>query len=253
MKRAVEGPVWAITATYNEADSLPELAEGIAALGRDRGGPLDQPPRLLVVDDNSPDGTGGIADRLARERPGMFASLHRPAKMGYASAHQLGIGYALDHGARTVITMDADLSHDPERIPAMLAKLEEADVVVGSRYVPGGGTVNWGADRKIISRTAGALVRLASGLKVADPTGGFRAYRAPILHAAKFRQISQEGYSFLSELLFRCARSGGEIAEVPIMFVDRRFGQSKLSNRIILEAIGHLFTLARRRITRWRP
>ena len=249
MERAVEGPVWAVTATYNEADNLPELARGILELAEQLG----RPPKLLIVDDNSPDGTGEIADRLAAEHPEAFASLHRPGKMGYASAHQMGIGYALDRGAGTVITMDADLSHDPGCIPAMLEKLREADVVVGSRYVPGGGTVNWDTDRKILSRTAGALVRLASGLRVADPTGGFRAYRAPVLQAAKFRQVRQEGYAFLSEMLFRCMRSGATIAEVPIVFVDRRFGRSKLSRRIILEAVGHLFTLARRRITGWRP
>lgn len=252
-ERAIDGPIWAITATYNEAENLPELASAIAALGAENGGPLQRPPKLLVVDDNSPDGTGELADRMAAEQPDAFGCLHRPAKMGYASAHQLGIGHALDHGAQTIITMDADLSHDPERIPAMLEKLEEADVVIGSRYVEGGGTVNWGTDRKIISRTAGTLVRLASGLKVADPTGGFRAFRAPILEAAKFRQIHQEGYSFLSELLFRCVRAGGTVAEVPIVFVDRRYGASKLSKRIIFEAIGHLFTLAWRRVTGWRP
>jgi len=247
--RIAAGDLWAVTATYNEADSLPELAKGILALAD----VLGRPPKLLVVDDNSPDGTGEIADRLTAEHPEAFGALHRPGKMGYASAHQLGIGYALDHGARIVITMDADLSHDPARIPAMLEKLQEADVVVGSRYVPGGGTENWGADRKILSRTAGALVRLVSGLRVADPTGGFRAYRAPILEAAKFRQVRQEGYAFLSELLFRSTRTGGTIAEVPIIFVDRRFGRSKLSKRIIFEAIGHLFTLAWRRMTGWRP
>lgn len=253
MSRAVEGPVWAVTATYNEAENLPQLAEKMVALGANQGGPLTTPPRLLIVDDNSPDGTGDLADELAAEHPDLFAALHRPAKMGYASAHQLGIGYALEHGAGTVITMDADLSHDPERIPDMLAKLEEADVVVGSRYVEGGGTVNWGTDRKIISRTAGSLVRLASGLRVADPTGGFRAYRAPILQAAKFRLVPQEGYAFLSEMLFRCVRAGGTVAEVPIVFVDRRYGRSKLSKRIILEAVAHLFTLAWRRVIGWRP
>lgn len=249
MHREVEQPIWAVTATYNEADNLPELAAGILALHDT----LETPVKLLIVDDSSPDGTGALADRLAAEHPASFAALHRPGKMGYASAHQLGIGYALDHGAGTVITMDADLSHDPERIPAMIAKLEEADVVVGSRYVPGGGTVNWGVDRKVLSRTAGALVRLASGLRVADPTGGFRAYRAPILRAAKFRQVRQQGYAFLSEMLFRCMRAGGTIAEVPITFVDRRYGRSKLSRRIVLEAMGHLFALAWRRITGWRP
>ena len=238
-------PVWAVTATYNEAENLPELAEGMRHL------PL--PPKLLVVDDNSRDGTGEIADALAAADPERFAALHRPGKMGYASAHLMGIQYALDHGAQTVITMDADLSHDPARIPAMLARLGAADVVIGSRYVPGGGTVNWGVDRRLLSRTAGMLLRLASGMQVADPTSGFRAYRAPMLHAAKFRRVRQEGYAFLSEMLFRCVRAGGTVAEVPIIFVDRRAGQSKLSKTIILEAIGHLFTVAARRITGWRP
>lgn len=243
--RELDGPVWAVTATYNEADNLPELAEGILAL---------QPPvTLVIVDDNSPDGTGELADRLVAEHPGRFRSLHRPAKMGYASAHLLGIRYALEHGARVVVTMDADLSHDPAIIPALLEKLADADVVVGSRYVAGGGTVNWGVDRKILSRTAGILVRLASGLPVADPTGGFRAYRAEILERARFRDARQEGYAFLSEMLFRCMRAGATIAEVPITFVDRRCGRSKLSKAIILEAALHLFSLAARRITGWRP
>lgn len=236
---------WAVTATYNEAENLPELAAGLLA--------LPTPVTLVIVDDNSPDGTGDIADRLAAEHPGCFHALHRPGKMGYASAHLLGIQYALDHGARVVVTMDADLSHDPERIPDMLAALADADVVVGSRYVPGGKTVNWGRDRRLLSRTAGMLVRLATGLPVADPTGGFRAYRAPILTAAKFRDVRQEGYAFLSEMLFRCLRAGARITEVPITFVDRRYGRSKLSKRIILEAALNLFSLGRRRLTGWRP
>lgn len=237
--------VWAVTATYNEAENLPELAEGLLA--------LPVPTTLVIVDDGSPDGTGALADRLAADHPGRFHALHRPGKMGYASAHLLGIQYALDHGAQVVVTMDADLSHDPARIPDMLAALDDADVVVGSRYVPGGATVNWGMDRKLLSRTAGVLVRLASGLRVADPTGGFRAYRAPILTAAKFREVRQEGYAFLSEMLFRCMRAGARIVEVPITFVDRRYGRSKLSKKIILEAALNLFSLGWRRVTGWRP
>ena len=237
--------VWAITATYNEAGNIPALSEAMLALA--------EPPRLLIVDDNSPDGTGKLADDLAREYPRHFACLHRPAKMGYASAHLLGIQYALDHGAKFVITLDADLSHDPAVIPDLLAGLAEADVVIGSRYVPGGGTVNWGTDRRVLSRTAGVLVRLASGMRIADPTGGFRAYRASILRRAQFRRARQEGYAFLSEMLFRCVRAGAEVAEVPITFVDRRAGKSKLSQRIILEAILHLFTLTARRLRGWRP
>lgn len=243
--RSSQEPVWAITATYNEAENLPALAQALLA--------LPAPPKLLVIDDNSPDGTGEIADRLAQEHPGRFACLHRPAKMGYASAHLLGIGYALDHGAEIVLTLDADLSHDPAVIPELTRALEDADVAVGSRYVPGGGTVNWGIERKALSRVAGVLVRLASGMKVADPTGGFRAYRASSLRQAGFRRVRQEGYAFLSEMLFRCVRAGGRVAEVPITFVDRRAGSSKLSKRIILEAALNLFSLAWRRITRWSP
>jgi len=237
--------VWAVTATYNEAGNLPDLAAGLLA--------LPTPVSLVIVDDNSPDGTGDLADRLAAEHPGRFFALHRAAKLGYASAHLLGIRHALDHGAQVVVTMDADLSHDPARIPEMLAALAHADVVVGSRYVPGGGTRNWGAGRRLLSRTAGMLVRLASGLRVADATGGFRAYRAPVLTAARFEQVRQEGYAFLSEMLFRCMRSGARIVEVPITFVDRRYGRSKLSKRIILEAALSLFSLAWRGLTGWRP
>lgn len=236
---------WAVTATYNEAENLPELASALLA--------LPAAVTLVIVDDGSPDGTGEIAERLAAEHPGRFHALHRPGKMGYASAHLLGIQYALDHGAQVVVTMDADLSHDPARIPDMLGALADADVVVGSRYVPGGGTENWGADRKLLSRTAGMLVRLVTGLPVADPTGGFRAYRAPILTAARFRDVRQEGYAFLSEMLFRCMRAGARITEVPIIFADRRYGRSKLSKKIIVEAALNLFSLGWRRLTGWRP
>ncbi len=238
-------PIWAVTPTYNEADNLPELAERMSA--------LPEPPVLLIVDDGSPDGTGDIADRLAADHPGRFLSLHRPGKMGLASAYLLGLQYALDNGAEVVISMDADLSHDPAVIPAMLERLTEADLVMGSRYIPGGGTVNWGPDRLLLSRAAGMLVRLASGVGASDPTGGFRAYSAAILRQAKFREVRQEGYAFQAEMLFRCARAGGRLAEVPITFVDRRAGRSKLSRFIIVEATLHLFSLAARRIVGWRP
>ncbi len=243
--KAADVKAWAVTATYNERDNLPELAQGIVA--------LERPVKLLIVDDNSPDGTGKAAQELAYEHPGTLAVLHRPGKLGYGSAHRLGIGYALDRGAEIVITMDADLSHDPAVIPQLLDALEDADVAVGSRYVPGGGTVNWGLDRQVLSRGAGMLVRLASGLHQADPTSGYRAYRAPILEAANFREATQEGYAFLVEMLFRCHRAGATIAEVPITFADRRAGQSKLSKRIILESAWRLLPLFWRRLTDWRP
>ncbi len=237
--------IWAVTATYNERENLPELAEGLLA--------LEVPVRLLIVDDNSPDGTGEFADQLAEQHPARFEVLHRPGKMGYGSAHRLGIQHALDQGARTVITLDADLSHGPAVIPQFLEALRDHDVAVGSRYVPGGGTVNWGPDRRFLSKGAGILVRLASGLRQADPTSGFRAYRAAILHAANFQQATQEGYAFLVEMLFRCHRAGAKIAEVPITFVDRRAGSSKLSKKIILESAWRLIPLFSRRITGWRP
>ena len=237
--------LWAVCATYNERDNLPRLAQGLLA--------LDLPLTLLIVDDNSPDDTGALADELAQDHPGSFAVLHRPGKMGYGSAHRLGIAYALDRGATTVITMDGDLSHDPAVIPRLLEQLGDHDLAVGSRYVPGGGTRNWGVDRIVLSRTAGALARLASGLPVQDPTSGFRAYRAAMLRRAGFREAMQEGYAFLIELIFRCHRAGARIAEVPITFVDRAAGQSKLSQRIIFESALHLLSVLARRLTNWRP
>jgi dolichol-phosphate mannosyltransferase len=237
--------VWAVTATYNERGNLPELSKGILQ--------LDVPVTLLIVDDNSPDGTGELADQLAQEHPGRFEVLHRPGKMGYGSAHRLGIQHALDGGAEIVVTMDADLSHDPSVIPDLLEPLADHDVAVGSRYVEGGGTANWGLERKVLSRGAGMLVRLASGLRQRDPTSGFRAYRAPILEAATFQEATQEGYAFLVEMLFRCHRAGARIAEVPITFADRRAGKSKLSKKIILESAWRLLPLSWRRVTRWKP
>lgn len=237
--------IWAVTATYNERDNLGELAERMLALPR--------PVTLLIVDDGSPDGTGQLADDLARAHPGHFLVLHRPGKLGYGSAHRLGISYALDHGAAVVITMDADLSHDPQVIPQMLQAMDDHDVVIGSRYVPGGGTVNWGWDRKILSRGAGVMVRLASGMPYRDPTSGFRAYNADILRRARFEDALQEGYAFLYEMLFRCHRAGARVIEIPITFVDRRAGISKMSRQIILESALRLVPILWRRITGWRP
>ncbi|MCD6360469.1 MAG: polyprenol monophosphomannose synthase [Armatimonadetes bacterium] len=237
--------IWIVTATYNERENLGELARGILE--------LSAPLTLLVVDDGSPDGTGELAEELAHRHPGTFMVIHRPGKLGYGSAHRLGIDYALDHGAEIVITMDADLSHNPEVIPDMLAAMQDHDVVIGSRYAPGGGTVNWGWDRRVLSRGAGLMVRLASGMPYRDPTSGFRAYSADILRRAHFEEALQEGYAFLYEMLFRCHRAGASIAEVPIIFVDRRAGVSKMSKRVVMEAALRLLPIFWRRITGWRP
>ncbi|HUS80942.1 MAG TPA: polyprenol monophosphomannose synthase [Armatimonadota bacterium] len=240
-----ESSIWAVTATYNERENLGQLAEGMLAL------PFGV--TTLIVDDDSPDGTGDLADGLAQSHPGRFAVIHRPGKLGYGSAHRLGIEYALDRGADIVITMDADLSHNPDRIPSMVDALADHDLVIGSRYAPGGGTANWGLDRRILSRGAGLMVRIASGMPYRDPTSGYRAYRADLLHRAHFEEALQEGYAFLYEMLFRCHRTGASITEVPIVFVDRRAGKSKMSKKIILESALRLLPIFWRRITGWRP
>jgi len=220
---------WVVVATYNEAENLPSLLEGLLS--------LPVPPGVCIVDDGSPDGTGDIADRWGAEHPGRVAVLHRAGKLGYASAHREGMSRALQQGAQRVITMDADLSHDPSTIPTMLRALDGADVVVGSRYVPGGRVENWSLFRVFLSRFGGGVVtRLLTGLRQADCTSGFRAYRAEVLQQADPWATTTDGYGFLVELLFRCQRLGARIVEVPIVFSDRRAGQSKLSRRIILES-----------------
>lgn len=242
---ARQGDTWIVTATYNEAQNLPALTEQILGLPCDAG--------LVVVDDASPDGTGRLADELAQAAPGRVDVIHRAGKLGYASAHQQGIRRALDLGAQSVITMDADQSHSPGVIPSMIDELSSADVVIGSRYVAGGGTEGWPLSRRVLSRVAGAAFRVASGVRAKDPTGGFRAYTREILERAKFEEISQEGYGFLYELLFRCVRAGAVVTEVPITFTERRAGQSKMSGAIAVEAAWNLLSLFGRRVSGWRP
>lgn len=240
---APRGKTWVVTATYNEAENLPILLEGLLSLA--------DPPCVCVVDDGSPDGTGDLADQWAQQYPQQVAVIHRAGKLGYASAHRAGLRLALDRGAAVVVTMDADLSHDPARVPALLEALADADVVVGSRYVPGGRTENWSAFRVFLSRAGGGIVtRLLTGLRQADCTSGFRAYRREILERADPWSTGTEGYGFLVEMLFRCQRLGARIIEVPIVFVDRRAGRSKLSRKIILESALLCFRLLGQRLTR---
>ncbi len=230
-----------IVATYNESDNIPILIGKVRSLGL--------PAHMLVVDDNSPDGTGQLVEDLGKEMPGCIRVLHRTGKLGYASALREGFAIGLEQGYKVIMTMDADLSHDPARIPDIYGATAQYDVVVGSRYVPGGGTRNWPLFRRILSRAASLLARALTGLPVHDCTGGFRAYRRDIIVKADLLSSNTEGYSFLMETLFKCHRAGASIGEVPIVFADRERGKSKISKKIILEAGWVLLKLFWCRIT----
>jgi dolichol-phosphate mannosyltransferase len=215
--------------TYNEAENLPVLVERLGVEAPD----VD----ILCVDDASPDGTGFVADRIAAESS-RFHVLHRAGARGYARASRDGLSWALDRGYDLVCTMDADLSHDPATLPALLAASDPgADLVIGSRYVPGGEiVVDWGPVRWAVSRMGSAYARTMIGCPVNDCTSGFRCYRAAALAEVPFADLGSEGYSFLIQLLALLGERGSRIVEVPIRYVDRRAGASKISRAIVLEA-----------------
>lgn len=217
-----------IIPTYNERENIGALLPQVLKHPR---------MRVLVVDDNSPDGTGAIVAELARDEP-RVGLLARPGKQGLGRAYVAGFKRALAEGAEFICEMDADFSHDPAYLPALLAAAEERyDLTLGSRYVPGGGTVNWGLARQLISRGGNVYARAILGLPVMDATGGFRCYRRRVLAALDLDAIRSNGYSFQIELVFRTLRAGFSVGEVPIVFPDRRVGQSKMSRRIVLEAL----------------
>jgi dolichol-phosphate mannosyltransferase len=221
---------WVVLPTYNEAENLAGISAAIlAALPG---------VTLLVVDDSSPDGTGRLADELATAEPRVRVH-HRPAKQGLGRAYLDGFRVALDGGARTVVQMDADWSHDPTALPALVAPIAaaDADLVIGSRYVPGGGVVDWGIGRRVISRGGSLFARTVLGLQPHDLTGGFKAWHSSTLAAIPFDGIHAGGYVFQIEMTFRASRAGARIREVPITFRDRRVGQSKMSRRIVFEAL----------------
>lgn len=227
-----------IIPTYNERETILDLVEQILRLPRFR---------VLVVDDNSPDGTGGlIADRAATEpRLGLLA---RPGKLGLGTAYLDGFRRALAEGARFIFEMDADFSHDPAYLPHLLQAAETRyDLVIGSRYVPGGGTTDWGLLRRLISRGGNLYAGVILGLPVADSTGGFRCYRRETLEHLPLHAVRSNGYSFQIEMVYRVLRAGLRVGEVPIIFPDRRVGQSKMSRRIVIEA---LITVWRLRLSR---
>ena len=215
--------------TYNERENLEAM---VSALGE----VLPEDSRILVIDDNSPDGTGEIADRLAAER-GNVEVLHRPRKEGLGPAYLAGFRRALGLGADLVLEMDCDFSHDPADVPRLLAAADGADLVLGSRYVPGGGTKNWGVLRRVVSRVGSLYAQVLLGLRVRDLTGGFKCYRRAVLETIDLDAIKSKGYAFQIETTYRAIRAGFRVAEVPIVFVDRQVGGSKMSNSIVLEAI----------------
>ncbi len=221
---------WVVLPTYNEVDNLPDISAAIlAALPG---------ATLLVVDDGSPDGTGDLADRLADRDPRVRVR-HRAAKQGLGRAYLDGFGIALAGGATTVVQMDADWSHDPAALPSLIDPVaaDRADLVIGSRYVRGGGVVDWGIGRRIISRGGSTFARLMLGLGPHDLTGGFKAWRATTLDGVPFAGVRAGGYVFQIEMTYRASRLGARIVEVPITFRDRRVGQSKMSRRIVVEAL----------------
>jgi dolichol-phosphate mannosyltransferase len=218
-----------ILPTYNESENLEPITEAIFAVG---------PFHILVVDDNSPDGTGEIADRLAAQHPDRLFALHRAAKEGLGKAYLAGFAWGLAQGYDLLFEMDADFSHDPRHLPQFVNRIREgADVVLGSRYIPRGGTRNWSVMRRIISRGGSRYAQLVLGLPLRDLTSGFKCFRRTALEAIDLENISANGYGFQIEVTYRCFKRGLRIVETPIIFVDRRVGQSKMSRHIILEAM----------------
>jgi len=221
--------------TYNEADNLEPLVREIMA--------LTVAFDILVVDDNSPDGTGEIADRLAGELSAVHV-LHRTGKQGYGTACIAGFLWALDRGYDYILSMDCDFSHHPRYLPIFLELIGDADLVVGSRYVAGGGTVNWGLIRKSISAGGNLFARTMLGLRTRDCTGGFRCYRRDMIEHVPWNDIDVRGYGFLVGAVYHVQRLGGRILEFPIVFEDRRVGQSKMSTAIAFEALSFITRLA---------
>jgi dolichol-phosphate mannosyltransferase len=220
--------------TYDEKDNVGPMTEAILAATPD----VD----ILVIDDNSPDGTGQLADAIAAREPRVKV-LHRAGKEGLGKAYLAGFAWALSHGYELVLEMDADFSHDPKYLPGMLEASREADLVLGSRNVPGGGTVNWGILRKIISRGGSLYARTILGLPVRDLTGGFKCFRRKVLESIDLPTVECTGYAFQIELTYRTLRKGFQVKELPIVFVDRRVGQSKMSKRIVLEALRKVWSI----------
>jgi dolichol-phosphate mannosyltransferase len=220
---------WLILPTYNEAGNI----ERFVAAARDK---LPAAARILIVDDGSPDGTGELADRLAAQHDEVEV-LHRPRKEGLGPAYIAGFRRALAGGADLILEMDSDFSHQPAYLPRLLEAAETADLVIGSRYVPGGGVSDWGALRRAISRGGSAYARVVLGVDVRDLTGGFKCFRREVLEAIDLDAVQARGYAFQVELTYRAIQKGFRVVEVPIVFRDRQLGDSKMDRSIVAEAI----------------
>ena len=220
--------VWLIIPTYNERSNVERIVT--AAVEQ-----LPANRRVLIVDDDSPDGTGEIADSLADAHADV-AVLHRPRKEGIGPAYVAGFRQALAGGAELVAQMDADFSHDPADLPRLLEAASDADLVLGSRYVDGGGVTDWGPGRRAISRGGSAYARVALGVGIRDLTGGFKVFRSGVLEAIEIESLTALGYAFQVETTFRAIRNGFRVVEIPIVFSDRRVGESKMTGTIVLEA-----------------
>ena len=218
--------------TYNERANLEPIAHRLG----DVLGSVDAEPRLLVIDDSSPDGTGELADRLSGELA-FLSVLHRTRKEGLGPAYIAGFRWALDHGADRIVQMDADFSHDPADLPRLLGATESAGLALGSRYVEGGGTENWGRGRQAISRFGSLYARTILGVPVRDLTGGFKCWRREALESLPLDRVRTKGYAFQIETTYLAIRAGIEVVEVPIVFAERRAGGSKMTRGIVLEAM----------------
>ena len=230
-----------IICTYNEIENIERLIPRVLEQ-KAPGAELE----VLVVDDSSADGTGEAVARLAAENPAVHL-LSRPGKLGLGTAYIAGFRYGLERGFDFVGTMDADFSHNPDHLPAFVEAVEGADVVIGSRYIPGGGIRNWGIHRHVLSATANFLARLIGGLKPRDCTTGYRLYRADFLRRLDLDGITSHGYSCLMELVYVCQKKGARMVESPIVFLDREEGQTKMSRKEIYTAIATLYRLGLRR------
>ena len=238
---AVSTPIWVCLPTFNEAGNLARMTARLLSV-------LEQHQLdacILVIDDASPDGTGDIADGLSAEDT-RIRVLHRRRKEGLGPAYRDGFRHALDHGAEYIIEMDCDFSHDPEDVPRLLDAARHADLVLGSRYVAGGGTENWGAVRRLISRGGSAYARMALRIEPHDLTGGFKCFRRRVLEAIPLDEVASAGYVFQVEMTYRAILLGFTVVEIPITFRDREVGTSKMSHRIVWEAALHVPRLRRR-------
>jgi len=239
-RSAPPGPVWLVLPTFNEGGNI---ASFLAAVRPN----LPASARILVVDDNSPDGTGEIADRLAAEDEGVVV-LHRPRKEGIGPAYIAGFRHALAAGAGLVLEMDSDFSHQPQQLPRLLAAAADADLVIGSRYVAGGSADDWSPGRLAISRAGSVYARFVLGVGIRDLTGGFKCFRREVLEAIDLDSIQSKGYAFQVEMTYRALRQGFRVVEVPITFRDRQVGSSKMSRTIVAEAVWRIPLLRYRRL-----